>query len=271
MASASSIRVAREKGPSASAPSRVIIEGVQPGDRLRAVPDQADRRRGGRRRGRHLRRGARHPHGRRSSTAPSARPSGPRSPMTAAGQRPLDRPVRGRARRAGTNTPSRRWVDRFASWLTELGKKAEAGQDVASELLEGAELVREAAGRAVGAGRRLAPGPGRGPRPRRRPGRAGPARRSTPSSPRSWPGTPTGAGGSPTTGPSGSSSSASGPGTAPGTSCSRGRPRPSPASTAPSRRPRPGSPTSRAWASTSSTCRRSTRSAGPSARGRTTR
>jgi len=43
------------------------------------------------------------------------------------------------------------WVDRFASWHKELGKKAEAGQDVASELLEGAELVREAAGRASGA------------------------------------------------------------------------------------------------------------------------
>jgi len=42
------------------------------------------------------------------------------------------------------------WVDRFASWHKELGKKAEAGQDVASELLEGAELVREAAARASG-------------------------------------------------------------------------------------------------------------------------
>ncbi|WP_435007091.1 alpha-1,4-glucan--maltose-1-phosphate maltosyltransferase [Tundrisphaera lichenicola] len=42
------------------------------------------------------------------------------------------------------------WVDRFASWAYELGKKAEAGQDVQSELLEGAELVREGAKRAVG-------------------------------------------------------------------------------------------------------------------------
>ena len=37
-----------------------------------------------------------------------------------------------------TNTPSRRWVDRFATWRQELTKKAAAGQDVASELLEGA-------------------------------------------------------------------------------------------------------------------------------------
>ncbi|MBA3553308.1 MAG: alpha-1,4-glucan--maltose-1-phosphate maltosyltransferase [Gemmatimonadales bacterium] len=36
------------------------------------------------------------------------------------------------------------WVDRFATWRGELDKKVAAGQDVASELLEGAELVREA-------------------------------------------------------------------------------------------------------------------------------
>ena len=38
------------------------------------------------------------------------------------------------------------WVDRFASWLKGLVAKAEAGQDVASELLEGAELLQAAAG-----------------------------------------------------------------------------------------------------------------------------
>jgi starch synthase (maltosyl-transferring) len=43
------------------------------------------------------------------------------------------------------------WVDRFASWCKELSKKAGAGQDVASELLEGAELVRRTADRAGGA------------------------------------------------------------------------------------------------------------------------
>jgi starch synthase (maltosyl-transferring) len=42
------------------------------------------------------------------------------------------------------------WVDRFATWLKELSKKWEAGQDVASELLEGAEQLREAARRIGG-------------------------------------------------------------------------------------------------------------------------
>jgi starch synthase (maltosyl-transferring) len=42
------------------------------------------------------------------------------------------------------------WVDHFATWSRELSKKHEAGQDVASELLEGAQLVREASGRADG-------------------------------------------------------------------------------------------------------------------------
>ena len=36
------------------------------------------------------------------------------------------------------------WVDRFATWRGELEKKVAAGLDVGSELLEGAELVREA-------------------------------------------------------------------------------------------------------------------------------
>ncbi|MEO8078810.1 MAG: alpha-1,4-glucan--maltose-1-phosphate maltosyltransferase, partial [Acidobacteriota bacterium] len=35
------------------------------------------------------------------------------------------------------------WIDRFASWRYELSKKAGAGQDVASELLEGSALIRE--------------------------------------------------------------------------------------------------------------------------------
>jgi starch synthase (maltosyl-transferring) len=38
------------------------------------------------------------------------------------------------------------WVDRFRSWRRDLEKKAQAGLDVASELLEGALLVRSAAG-----------------------------------------------------------------------------------------------------------------------------
>jgi len=39
------------------------------------------------------------------------------------------------------------WVDRFASWLKALVAKADAQQDVSSELLEGAELIQAAAGR----------------------------------------------------------------------------------------------------------------------------
>ena len=42
------------------------------------------------------------------------------------------------------------WVDRFASWFKELGKKVAAGQDVSSELLEGAEHIREAVERTTG-------------------------------------------------------------------------------------------------------------------------
>jgi starch synthase (maltosyl-transferring) len=43
------------------------------------------------------------------------------------------------------------WLDRFASWRRDLAKKVEAGQDLRSELLEGAEIVRQAARRADGA------------------------------------------------------------------------------------------------------------------------
>ena len=38
------------------------------------------------------------------------------------------------------------WIDRFGTWRSELTKKAEAAQDVASELLEGADLVRRTPG-----------------------------------------------------------------------------------------------------------------------------
>ena len=43
------------------------------------------------------------------------------------------------------------WTDRFATWRDELEKKVAAGQDVSSELIEGAELVRAAEPRARGA------------------------------------------------------------------------------------------------------------------------
>jgi starch synthase (maltosyl-transferring) len=47
------------------------------------------------------------------------------------------------------------WVDRFSTWREALEKKANAGQDVESELLEGAMLVREAAARVPAAAKRL--------------------------------------------------------------------------------------------------------------------
>jgi len=43
------------------------------------------------------------------------------------------------------------WVDRFGSWRDDLIKRVKAGQDVASELLEGADLISEAGKRASGA------------------------------------------------------------------------------------------------------------------------
>jgi len=43
------------------------------------------------------------------------------------------------------------WADRFATWRRDLGKRLDAGQDVAVELEVGAALVAEAAGRARGA------------------------------------------------------------------------------------------------------------------------
>ena len=124
-------------------------------------------------------------------------------------------------------------------------KKVEAGQDVASELLEGAEHVRErrragqrattptgsAAGRAARRDGDQADADPRGARPRA-------------ARPR-WPATPTAAAASTLRAASSASwSSASAPATAPGTRCSRGRPRPSPAGTARSRTSRRGCPTS---------------------------
>ena len=49
-----------------------------------------------------------------------------------------------------TEYPIEGWVDRFESWRHELSRKAEAGQDVSSELLEGAQLILEGARRAEG-------------------------------------------------------------------------------------------------------------------------
>jgi starch synthase (maltosyl-transferring) len=48
------------------------------------------------------------------------------------------------------------WTDLFATWRSELRKKHDAGQDVSSELLEGAALVARTAARARGAAARVA-------------------------------------------------------------------------------------------------------------------
>jgi starch synthase (maltosyl-transferring) len=45
------------------------------------------------------------------------------------------------------------WVDRFRSWARDLGKRIDAGQDVAVELLVGVALIEAAAGRAAGVDR----------------------------------------------------------------------------------------------------------------------
>jgi starch synthase (maltosyl-transferring) len=42
------------------------------------------------------------------------------------------------------------WIDRFGSWRRDLSKKVEAGQDVAVDLLVGAELIQQASKRAAG-------------------------------------------------------------------------------------------------------------------------
>lgn len=47
------------------------------------------------------------------------------------------------------------WVDRFSTWRDGLEKKVDAGQDVESDLLEGAVLVREAGARAPAGAARL--------------------------------------------------------------------------------------------------------------------
>ncbi len=49
------------------------------------------------------------------------------------------------------------WIDHFRTWRADLRKRVDAGQDVAVELLVGAELAGAAAARAVAAGR-LGPG-----------------------------------------------------------------------------------------------------------------
>ena len=245
--------------------------GGLPGDRRRAVPDQADRRRGGRRLGRHLRRGAR----RRSR--PSSAPAGRvrrvgRGPHDRPGQRPLDGPVHGRRGRGGTSTRSRPGSTASPPGTGSCPRRPRPARTSPASCWKGpsSSARRPIAPRAptpTGS----ASGPSSWPRPASQAGaRPGGAR------PASW-----------------SSGMARYPdrsrGSAPTTRSlgiivererarfgawyemfprsARVRAGPARHASATSRR---GCPTSPAWASTCSTCRRSTRSAGPSARGRTT-
>ena len=147
MASASR-PVAREAGPSAGAPSRVVVEGVTPeidGGRFpikRTVGEELVVEADIYAEGHDVLMGV-------LKHRPIGAPAWAEVPMT-----PL---VNDRWAATIAAGPQGRyeytvegWVDRFASWFQELGKKAEAGMDVASELLEGAELVRVGAGRASG-------------------------------------------------------------------------------------------------------------------------
>ena len=121
----------------------------RPLHRRRPVPDQAGRGRAGRRRRRRLRRGARHPP--RDAPLPlrRRRATGARCRWTPSATT-AGRPASTSTASAATSTPSRPGSTASPPGATSLSKKSGAGQDVASELLEGAELVREAAGRARG-------------------------------------------------------------------------------------------------------------------------
>ena len=56
--------------------------------------------------------------------------------------------------RVGTHTYQvTGWVDHFATWKRDLQKRIQAGQDIATDLLIGADLVRQAAGNAAGSDR----------------------------------------------------------------------------------------------------------------------
>ena len=184
----------------------------------------------------------------------------------AARQRPLAARVRRRRARRYEYTVEG-WVDRFATWRRELAAKVEAGQDVASELLEGArDRRRERTASPMPSGSRGAAATSACRRAARRGGAVdGAAEAMTATADRSArdPLRPRARR---------DRRAASARASAPGTRCSRARPAPIPARSAHVRRSG-GAPaaTSRRWASTCSTCRRSIRSAAASARAATTR
>ena len=120
--------------------TRVIIESVTPRVDDGAVPDQAHRRRHGDRRGRCLDRRARRDLLRAALQTRKATRSGPRSrwsrwATTAGG-------LVHRSRRSGRYRYTvSAWVDHFKTWSRDLAKRVEAGQDVTVDLLIGAEMV----------------------------------------------------------------------------------------------------------------------------------
>jgi hypothetical protein len=141
------------------------------------------------------------------------------------------------------------WVDDFASWVSALAKKFDAGHDVHSELLEGAELMRRAARRTSGPDapwlqEHAAIVGGAGDPPTRVTVARSAERAACRASPVCR-----------------SSSSANAHATVPGTSCFRARAAMRQAGTEPSPSARRACPTSPPWGLTCCICRRSIRSA----------
>ena len=139
----------REKGPSLSAPSRVVIEGVHPaidGGRFpikRTVGEEVVVEADIFAEGHDVLKAV-------LKYRPVGSTEWAESPMTALPYNDRWTASFVAERQGQLEYTVEGWVDRFASWHYELTKKAEAGQDVASELLEGAELVLEGASRAKG-------------------------------------------------------------------------------------------------------------------------
>ena len=165
--------------------------------------------------------------------------------------------------------------DPYLTWQNAVTKKIAAGQgpeDLANDLAEGARVLDRRPG--PRAGRRPAAGS-----PTRSPRWSTPTCRWRSGSTRRWrwptcSGSTRSGSWSPPATRTRSGLTASGRSTRPGTSSSpapRGRSAGAPAGPAPSRPPPSGCRGSPRWASTCSTCRRSTRSAGSTARAATTR
>ena len=136
-----SVRIGAMLDPSDLAPHRRHRERRARRGR-RALPRQA---RGGDGPGgerRHLQGRPRGARARSSSIGARTRRGLARDADAPRGQRPLGRRLHARPTTRATSTRSRRWPTPFRSWLADFAKRVDAGQDVASELKEGAALVR---------------------------------------------------------------------------------------------------------------------------------